>query len=196
MSTHHVTDQSDALLEPLTVHAKFYGEREPLNLNEILSERVALYERLCGPAITLIMRLANDLDPVFTPLIDLDRLLLNLVMNTRSCMPFGGRLELTTSNVASSVSSRKRSVRLQIAILRNSPENRQPVDHLRCWDPKLAQSLMQRLVSANRGILISCQPSELILTTEILLPSSNENGKKNLSRPHREFQTVKSDPEQ
>jgi hypothetical protein len=176
MSTHHVTDQSDTFFEPQKIRKRFDGGSEPLNLNEILSERVALYEQLCGPAITLILRLANDLSPVFTRLIDLDRLLLSLVMNARSCMPFGGRLELTTSNASSNVGPRKRSVRLQIEILRNSPENRQPVDHLRYWDPKLAESLMECLVSANRGILTSCQPSELVLITEILLPSLRENG--------------------
>jgi hypothetical protein len=186
MSTRHVTDQSDTFFEPQTGRPKFDGGSEPLNLNEILSERLALYKQLCGPAIKLTMRLANDLDPVFSRLIDLDRLLLNLVMNARSSMPFGGRLELTTSNASSNVSLQQRSVRLQIEIVRNSPENRQSVDHFRYWDPKLVQSLTECLVSANRGILTRCQPSELVLTTEILLPSLNEDtGKKLKSDPER-----------
>ena len=174
MSTHHLTDQRDTFLEAPSIRAKFDRESEPLNLNEILSERAALYQHLCGPAITLLMRLASDLDPIFSRPIDLDRLLLNLVMNARSCMPFGGRLEFATSNVSSNISLPKRSVRLQIEILQNSPENRQAIEQPRYWDPKLAQSLMQCVVSANGGMLTACQPSELVSRTEILLPSSRE----------------------
>jgi hypothetical protein len=175
MPTHHLTDRSKGPIGPAIICANFDRGSAQLNLNEIISERAALYRRLCGPAITLDMRLATDLDPVFSRPIDLDRLLLNVIMYARFSMPFGGHLELTTSNVSSHDSLQKRSVRLRMEVLRNSPENRRSLDQPRYWDPKLAQSFMERVVLANGGMLTTCQLSELVSTTEILLPSSREH---------------------
>jgi hypothetical protein len=175
MPTHHLTDRSKGILGPAIICANFDRGSAQLNLNEIISERAALYQRLCGPAITLAMLPATDLDPVFSRPIDLDRLLLNVVMYARSSMPFGGHLELTTSNVSSDGSLQKRTVRLQMKVLRNSPENRQSLDPPRHWDPKLVQSFLERVVRANGGMLTTCQVSELVSTIEILLPSSREH---------------------
>jgi hypothetical protein len=174
MPANHLTEHTDTFFKSPAITAKLVNGSELLNLNEILSERAALYEQLCGPSIALTMRLANNLDPVVGRPIDVDRLLLNLVLSARSSMLFGGRLELATSNVSGEIGPQECSVRLQLQILRNSPENEPPADQPAYWDPKLARCLMQSVVSAHGGMLTACQHSELVSTTEILLPSSRD----------------------
>src|SRR5690606_5752567 len=71
-----------------------------LNLNTIMSEMGSLLTRLLGEDIRLEMRLAPDLDSVRVDPGQLEQVIMNLAVNSRDAMPFGGSLILETSNAA------------------------------------------------------------------------------------------------
>lgn len=78
---------------------------ETLDVNKAVTETEQILRRAIGEDIDLEARLAPDLYPVTIDRSELERLLLNLVANSRRAMPHGGRLTIQTSNVEAAVRS-------------------------------------------------------------------------------------------
>jgi two-component system cell cycle sensor histidine kinase/response regulator CckA len=71
---------------------------EPLELNALVSETVAMLRRVLGERIELLTVLDPALDPVQADSGQMQQVLLNLALNARDAMPDGGALTIRTSN--------------------------------------------------------------------------------------------------
>jgi PAS domain S-box-containing protein len=71
---------------------------EPLNLNQIIEEVVALLRSGLDPRIRLEVRRAEDLGLVHADAGSMNQVLMNLCLNARDAMPEGGRLTVETAN--------------------------------------------------------------------------------------------------
>ena len=74
--------------------------REPCQLNRLSMRFKDLITRAIGPTIEVRMDLADDLWTVMADSTQFEMALLNLAVNARDAMPEGGRLVITTANVA------------------------------------------------------------------------------------------------
>ena len=74
-------------------------EPRPVDVNALLTEMEDLLARLLGPAVELRLELAPDLRPALADPHQLERAILNLVLNARDAMPQGGVLSIATANV-------------------------------------------------------------------------------------------------
>ena len=70
-----------------------------LDLNEVISSFESMLRRVIGEDIDLRLRLAEALDPVEADPAQVERVIMNLVVNARDAMPDGGMLELRTEVV-------------------------------------------------------------------------------------------------
>jgi hypothetical protein len=154
-------------------------DRELLSLNEIISERRSLYRQLCGNRVTLLTQFQFDLHPLYLPAIHVEKLLLNLLTDARYSMPFGGTILLATSNVATSNIDwpstdglpKDRYVRLLVEATRNPPNGDVLVRFPDYWDKKFSSKVVRAIVSANSGRVSACQQSEVVSSTEVILPA-------------------------
>ncbi len=71
-----------------------------LGLSGTLSELTVMLSRLLGESVKLDMRHGRDLWPVKADLSQFEQVVINLAVNARDAMPEGGRLTITTENVA------------------------------------------------------------------------------------------------
>ncbi len=71
---------------------------EPLELNALVSETVAMLRRVLGERIELLTVLDPALDAVHADSVQMQQVLLNLALNARDAMPGGGTLTIRTSN--------------------------------------------------------------------------------------------------
>ena len=71
---------------------------EPLELNALVSETVAMLRRVLGERIELVTLLDPSLDAVRADSGQMQQVLLNLALNARDAMPEGGALTIRTSN--------------------------------------------------------------------------------------------------
>ncbi|HET9168474.1 MAG TPA: response regulator [Actinospica sp.] len=72
---------------------------ETLSANDVVAETERVLRGAIGEDVEFTTRLARDLWPVRIDRSELERLLLNLVANSRRAMPHGGRLTIQTANV-------------------------------------------------------------------------------------------------
>ena len=70
-----------------------------LDLNEIITSFETMLRRVIGEDIDLRLKLAESLDPVEADPAQIERVIMNLVVNARDAMPDGGSLELRTEVV-------------------------------------------------------------------------------------------------
>jgi len=79
-----------------------FGKRQVLHkgvheLNEIIGDSAGLLRRLLGEDIEIDLRLHSETGRVFGNRSQLERVLINLALNARDAMPFGGTLVLETA---------------------------------------------------------------------------------------------------
>jgi hypothetical protein len=88
----------------LTRHLLVFSRQEPLSpetlsANDIVADTERVLHGAVGEDIAFTTHLAEGLWPVHIDRSELERLLLNLVANSRRAMPHGGRLTIATANV-------------------------------------------------------------------------------------------------
>ena len=71
-----------------------------LNLNAIVRDMAAMVKRLIGSHIEFAVEAASDLGSVKADPTQVGQIILNLAANARDAMPMGGKLVLSTANVA------------------------------------------------------------------------------------------------
>ena len=74
-------------------------ERQPLDLNDVVLDVVAMLRRLIIADVEIAVRLAPDVHSVQADPGALERVLVNLAINARDAMPTGGTLGIETANV-------------------------------------------------------------------------------------------------
>ncbi|WP_447979137.1 ATP-binding protein [Candidatus Nitrospira bockiana] len=78
-------------LQPMSVQV--------IDVNTVVTEMMALLQRVLGKGIDIQLDLARDLGTVRMDRIQLEQVLMNLVVNAKDAMPKGGRITITTGNV-------------------------------------------------------------------------------------------------
>jgi two-component system cell cycle sensor histidine kinase/response regulator CckA len=73
---------------------------KPLNLNVIVDRLAKMCTRIIGEDIGLDTQLAPDLGSVMADAGQIEQVVMNLLVNARDAMPHGGRLTITTRNIA------------------------------------------------------------------------------------------------
>ena len=79
-----------------------------IDLGEALSDLTVLLRRLIGENVTLDVPQVRDLWSVKADVGQFEQVIINLAVNARDAMPFGGRLTLRTSNVGADASAQHR----------------------------------------------------------------------------------------
>jgi two-component system, cell cycle sensor histidine kinase and response regulator CckA len=96
----HLTSRGAALTRQLLVFSRQEPLRpETLDVNEVVADTERVLRGAVGEDVEFVTVLAPGLRPVTIDHSELERLLLNLVANSRRAMPDGGRLTIETSNV-------------------------------------------------------------------------------------------------
>jgi len=79
-----------------------------IDLGEALSDLTVLLRRLIGENVTLDVPQVRDLWAVKADIGQFEQVIINLAVNARDAMPFGGKLTLRTSNVGADASAQHR----------------------------------------------------------------------------------------
>ncbi len=74
-------------------------EMKPVNLNEIVLNMSRLFERTIGKDIELELNIKKPVENVSADAGQIGQVLMNLALNARGAMPYGGRLTIETSDV-------------------------------------------------------------------------------------------------
>jgi PAS domain S-box-containing protein len=97
-------ERGASLTRQLLIFSRLEPSRlETVDLNTVVSETRDLLSRTLGEDISVVTRLAGDLNAVRADRTKMEQVLLNLVMNARAAMPDGGVLRIATENVDGSV---------------------------------------------------------------------------------------------
>jgi two-component system, cell cycle sensor histidine kinase and response regulator CckA len=95
-----LAERSAALTRQLLVFSREEPLRpETLDVNEVVADTERVLRGAIGENVVFVTRLAPDLCPVRIDRCELERVLLNLVTNSRRAMPRGGRLTVETCNI-------------------------------------------------------------------------------------------------
>jgi two-component system cell cycle sensor histidine kinase/response regulator CckA len=74
------------------------GERQALNLNDVVESMARILRRIIGEDVSLRLDLAADLGVVRADASQIRQMIINLAINARDAMPSGGTLTLSTAN--------------------------------------------------------------------------------------------------
>jgi len=84
-----------------------------LNLNSIIADAQKMLARLVGEDIVFEIALAENLWPIVADPGQLEQVLMNLVVNARDAMPYGGNLLIKTSNIEVAAEQHPKDTALQ-----------------------------------------------------------------------------------
>ncbi|MCS7260253.1 MAG: ATP-binding protein, partial [Anaerolineae bacterium] len=88
------------LVRQLLVFSRKQGHRlQVLNVNALITEMEIILRRAIGEHIQLTTRLAQDLWLIKADPAQIEQVIVNLVVNARDAMPYGGHLSIETANV-------------------------------------------------------------------------------------------------
>ncbi len=87
----------------LTRQLQTFGRKQVLqpkvlDLNSVVSDLCKMSDRLQGQGIELIAKLDPNLGQVLADALQMEQVIMNLLMNAREAMPFGGELTVETKN--------------------------------------------------------------------------------------------------
>jgi NO-binding membrane sensor protein with MHYT domain/nitrogen-specific signal transduction histidine kinase/CheY-like chemotaxis protein len=71
----------------------------PLDLNQVVTETMRMLHRVIGERISITLGLAPDLGSIRADVAQLERVIVNLMVNARDAMPQGGSVTVETANV-------------------------------------------------------------------------------------------------
>lgn len=173
-----------AVIESLASFLSFAGQAEArqgdsaspqvLNLNQMLTERRRLYKQLCGESVSVNMHLEAELDPWFGNALEFEKLALNLLFLGRHSLTCGGQIEFETANLTLDQeieNASNRWIKLLVRMRRNAPSRSLARAASETWDAGLSRRLVASIVRSSEGWLTTCRQTEMLSTTEILLPS-------------------------
>lgn len=89
---------ADLIRRMLSFARTAHMEVQPLDLNIIINESVALLSRSFDKNIEIVLQLADNLPKIEADPIQMEQIILNLCVNARDSMPQGGRITITTGN--------------------------------------------------------------------------------------------------
>ena len=96
-----LAERGAALTRQLLVFSRQEPLRpETLDVDEVVADTERVLRGAIGEDVEFVTRLAANRQPVLIDRSELERLLLNLVANSRRAMPYGGRLTIETSTLA------------------------------------------------------------------------------------------------
>jgi signal transduction histidine kinase/ActR/RegA family two-component response regulator/phage gpG-like protein len=84
----------------------------PLKLNDVITDMVTLLRRTTGGDVAIAVDLDPELGVIYMDRVQMEQVILNLVINARDAMPFGGALRIDTRNVTE---GGRRQIQLAIA---------------------------------------------------------------------------------
>jgi signal transduction histidine kinase/ActR/RegA family two-component response regulator len=97
-------ERGASLTRQLLIFSRLEPSRlETVDLNTVVSETRNLLRRTLGEDVSVVTRLADDLNAVRADRSKMEQVLLNLVMNARAAMPHGGVLSIETVNADAAV---------------------------------------------------------------------------------------------
>jgi PAS domain S-box-containing protein len=97
-------ERGASLTRQLLIFSRLEPSRlETVDLNTVVSETRNLLKRTLGEDVSVVTRLADDLNAVRADRSKMEQVLLNLVMNARAAMPHGGVLSIETVNADAAV---------------------------------------------------------------------------------------------
>lgn len=73
-------------------------ERQIINLNETITDILKMLRRIIGEDIEVVVKTSQDLAHVFADPAQIEQVIMNLAVNARDAMPFGGKLFIETTN--------------------------------------------------------------------------------------------------
>src|SRR5208337_200402 len=90
---------ADLVKQLLAFSRKQVLEMKPVNLNEIVLNMSRIFERTLGKDIELELNIMKPVENVSADEGQIGQVLMNLALNARGAMPYGGRLTIETSDV-------------------------------------------------------------------------------------------------
>jgi two-component system, cell cycle sensor histidine kinase and response regulator CckA len=90
-------ERASLLTRELLVAARPPSARQPVDLNQVIASGVVTLSRFSGEGIRLRLSLSAQPISIVAASFELERILLNLVLNARDAMPSGGLLTIETS---------------------------------------------------------------------------------------------------
>jgi two-component system, cell cycle sensor histidine kinase and response regulator CckA len=105
-SAGHASDLTEQLIVAATIGIHVPPERPGvLDLNEAIRSNLATMRRAVGPTVSLRLLLSPETVMVAADIVQIERILLNLVVNAREAMPDGGSVLVETTFVPADLSS-------------------------------------------------------------------------------------------